>query len=66
MPGAAGYELQIAESRAGVETAPATSVTGTSYTPTSALTKGRPTTGECGQRMGLGSTGPGVEFRACG
>ena len=39
--GAAGYELQIAESRAGVETAPATSVTGTSYTPTSALTKGQ-------------------------
>ena len=36
--GAAGYELQIAGSRAGVETAPATSVTGTSYTPTSALT----------------------------
>ncbi len=38
VPGAAGYELQIAGSRAGVETAPATSVTGTSYTPTSALT----------------------------
>ena len=36
--GAAGYELQIAGSRAGVETAPATIVTGTSYTPTSALT----------------------------
>ena len=38
VPGATGYELQIAGSRAGVETAPATSVTGTSYTPTSALT----------------------------
>ncbi len=41
VPGATGYELQIADSQAGVETAPATSVTGTSYTPTSALTKGK-------------------------
>ena len=39
--GAKGYELQIAGTRAGVETAPATSVAGTSYTPTSALTKGK-------------------------
>ncbi len=41
VPGATGYELQIADSEAGVETSPATSVTGTSYTPTSALTKGK-------------------------
>ena len=64
--GAKGYELQIAGTRAGVDTAPATSVAGTSYTPTSALTKGKTHYWQCGQRMGLGSTGPGVEFRACG
>ena len=36
--GAAGYELQLAESRAGVEASPIQSVTGASYTPASVLT----------------------------
>ena len=37
VPGAAGYELQFADSAAGVEAAPTQSVTDTSYTPSSAL-----------------------------
>ena len=37
VPDAAGYELQLADSRAGVEAAPTQSVTDTSYTPSSAL-----------------------------
>ena len=38
VPGAAGYELQLADSRAGVESAPTQNAAGTSYTPSSALT----------------------------
>ena len=38
VPGAAGYEVQIADSRAGVASAQAVEVGGTSYTPTTALT----------------------------
>ena len=37
VPDAAGYELQLADSQAGVEAAPTQSVTDTSYTPSSAL-----------------------------
>ncbi len=37
VPGAAGYELQLADSAAEVEAAPTQSVTDTSYTPSSAL-----------------------------
>ena len=37
VPGAAGYDLQLADSRAGVESAPVQNVTDTSYTPSSAL-----------------------------
>ena len=39
--GAVRYELQLAESRAGVETAQIQSITGASYTPSSALTNGQ-------------------------
>ena len=38
VPGAAGYDLQLADSRAGVESAPVQNAAGTSYTPSSALT----------------------------
>ena len=38
VPGAAGYELQLGDSRAGVESSPIQSVMGASYTPVSALT----------------------------
>ena len=37
VPDAAGYEVQLADSKAGVEAAPTQSVTDTSYTPSSAL-----------------------------
>ena len=37
VPGAAGYEVQIADSEAGVDSAPVVEVIGTSYTPSTAL-----------------------------
>ena len=41
VPGAAGYELRIADSQPGLENATTVSVTGTSYTPSAALTIGQ-------------------------
>ena len=38
VPDAAGYEVQLADSKAGLETSPAQSAADTSYTPSSALT----------------------------
>ena len=38
VPGAAGYELRIADSQSGLENAPSVSETGSSHTPASALT----------------------------
>ena len=41
VPGAAGYELRIADSQPGLDSAATVSVTGTTYTPSAALTIGQ-------------------------
>ena len=64
VPDAAGYELQLADSKAGVEAAPTQSVTDTSYTPSSALATSKPTTGVCEQWMEMTRRGAGVRFTA--
>ena len=61
VPGAAGYEVQIADSEAGVANAQAVEVSGSSYTPATALTNNRPTTGVCVRRMGTARREVGVQ-----
>ena len=58
IPGAAGYDLQLADSRAGVESAPVQNVTDTSYTPSSALTDKHTHYWRVQAKDGAGQSGP--------